>query len=126
MADRVEQVDSVKVRDEVLQVMYWMLGEKIAHEVDASYVARFLVIPEDDVAHALQGLRQTHLVLRGAASGAYRLTRRGIEEGGRRFNDEFHDLARQAHGECAPGCWCHSPEGEGKPCPSETRASAGG
>jgi hypothetical protein len=48
-----------------------------------------------------------------------------VEEGGRRFNDEFRDLTRQAHGECAPGCWCHTPEGEGRPCPSETRAAAG-
>lgn len=117
--------DGVKARDEVLQVMYWMLGEGLAHEVDASYVARFLVVPEADVAHALRGLREARLVLRGGAEGTYRLTKQGIEEGGRRFDDEFRDLTRQAHGECAPGCWCHSPEGEGRPCPSQTRAAAG-
>jgi len=121
----VDRTDSVQARDEVLQVMYWMLGEGLAHEVDAPYVARFLVVPEDDVALALRGLREAHLVLRGAGPATYRLTKRGIEEGGRRFNDEFRDLTKQAHGECAPGCWCHSPEGEGKPCPSETRAAAG-
>lgn len=115
---------SVEARDEVLQVMYWMLGEGISHEVDPAYVARFLVLPEEVVAHALQGLRDAHLVLRGAGAGTYRLTKHGIEEGGRRFYDEFRDLTKQPHGECAPGCWCHSPEGEGKPCPSVTRAAA--
>lgn len=114
----------VQARDEVLQVMYWMLGEGIAHEVDAAYVARFLVIPEDDVAAALAGLRDAKLVMRGAAGDSYRLTKDGIAEGGRRFADEFRDLTKQPHGECAPGCWCHTPEGEGKECPSVARAAA--
>lgn len=115
----------VQARDEVLQVMYWMLGEDIAHEVDAAYVARFLVLPLPEVAAALHGLRDAGLVLRGAAAGSYRLTKDGIEEGGRRFYDEFRDLTKQPHGECAPGCWCHTPEGEGKECPSVKRAVAG-
>lgn len=114
----------VEARDEVLQVMYWMLGEGIAHEVDAPYVARFLVIPEENIVAALAGLRQARLVLRGAAAGSYRLTKDGIVEGGRRFADEFSDLTKQPHGECAPGCWCHTPEGEGKECPSVRRAAA--
>ena len=42
-------LDELRVRDEVLQVMFWMLGEDIAHEIDASYVARFLGIPEDAI-----------------------------------------------------------------------------
>ena len=114
----------VQARDEVLQVMYWMLGEGIAHEVDAAYVARFLVIPEEAVAAALEGLRDARLVLRGGTPGTFRLAKDGIAEGGRRFADEFRDLTKQPHGECAPGCWCHTPEGEGKECPSVTRAAA--
>jgi len=39
-------IDDLKVRDEVLQVMFWMLGENIAHEIDARYLARFLSLPE--------------------------------------------------------------------------------
>ena len=113
----------VEARDEVLQVMYWMLGEGIAHEVGAAYVARFLVIPEENIVAALAGLRDARLVLRGATSGSYRLTKDGIVEGGRRFADEFRDLTKQPHGECAPGCWCHTPEGEGKECPSVKRAA---
>ncbi len=103
--------------------MYWMLGEKIAHEIDAAYLARFLALPEPAIAEALTVLDRERLVLRGGAPGRYRLSEDGMHEGGRRFQDEFGDLTRQAHGECAPGCWCHTPEGEGKPCPSVLRAA---
>lgn len=116
--------DDLKARDEVLQVMFWMLGENIAHEIDARYVARFLAVPEDAISDALTVLVRERLVLRGAEPGRYRLSEDGMREGGRRFQDEFRDLTKQAHGECAPGCWCHTPEGEGKECPSVTKAKA--
>ena len=117
-------IDDLKVRDEVLQVMFWMLGENIAHEIDAAYVARFLDLPEAAISSALTVLARERLVLHGAEPGRYRLSQDGMREGGRRFQDEFRDLTKQAHGECAPGCWCHTPEGEGKECPSVTKAKA--
>lgn len=117
-------IDRLRVRDEVLQVMYWMLGETIAHEIDAPYVARFLSLPVRDIGEALEVLARERLVLHGAAPERYRLSADGIREGGRRFADEFRDLTKQAHGECAPGCWCHTAEGEGKECPSVTKARA--
>ena len=121
-------MDRLRARDEVLQVMFWMLGENIAHELDAAYVARFLALPERVIADALEVLARERLVLHGASADRYRLSEDGIREGGRRFADEFRDLTKQAHGECAPGCWCHTPEGEGQECPSVTkaRAAAGG
>ena len=112
----------LRTRDEVLQVMYWMVGENIAHEVDAAYIARFLDLPEPEIVDALTVLAAERLTLHGADAGRYRLTEAGMREGGRRFQDEFRDLTKQAHGECSPGCWCHTPEGEGKECPSVTRA----
>ncbi len=112
----------LRTRDEVLQVMYWMLGENIAHEIDAGYVARFLAMPENEIAEALAVLAREGLVLHGAGAGRYRLSEDGMREGGRRFQDEFRDLTKQAHGECAPGCWCHTAAGEGKECPSVTKA----
>lgn len=114
----------LRVRDEVLQVMYWMLGETIAHEVDAPYIARFLGLPVADISEALAVLARERLLLHGATADRFRLSEDGIREGGRRFADEFRDLTKQAHGECAPGCWCHTPEGEGKECPSVTKARA--
>ncbi len=117
-------MDRLRTRDEVLQVMFWMLGENIAHELDAPYIARFLALPEGLIADALEVLARQRLVLHGASADRYRLSEDGIREGGRRFADEFRDLTKQAHGECAPGCWCHTPEGEGKECPSVTKARA--
>lgn len=117
-------LEELRARDEVLQAMYWMLGENIAHEVDAAYLARFLALPERDIADAVGVLARERLVLRGGAPGQYRLSEDGIREGGRRFHDEFRDLTKQPHGECAPGCWCHKPEGEGKPCPSLAKDAA--
>ncbi len=117
-------MDRLRARDEVLQVMFWMLGENIAHELDAPYIARFLALPEGVIADALEVLARERLVLHGASADRYRLSEDGIREGGRRFADEFRDLTKQAHGECAPGCWCHTPEGEGKECPSVTKARA--
>lgn len=117
-------IDDLRVRDEVLQVMFWMLGENIAHEIDAPYVARFLALPEGAISNALTVLARERLVLRGAEPDRYRLSEDGMREGGRRFQDEFRDLTKQAHGECAPGCWCHTAEGEGKECPSVTKAKA--
>lgn len=119
-----EGIHHLRVRDEVLQIMFWMLGENIAHEVDAPYVARFLDLPEGDIAGALAVLARERLTLRGAAAGRYRLSEEGMREGGRRFQDEFRDLTKQAHGECSPGCWCHTAAGEGKECPSVTKARA--
>ena len=114
----------LRVRDEVLQIMFWMLGENIAHEVDAPYVARFLAMPEAEIAEALAVLSRERLTLHGAEAGRFRLSEEGMREGGRRFQDEFRDLTKQAHGECSPGCWCHTAEGEGKECPSVTKARA--
>lgn len=116
--------ERLRMRDEVLQIMYWMLGEGIAHEVDAAYVARFLSVPEDGVAAALAGLADRRLVLRGGRRGCYRLTEDGMRDGATRFHDEFRDLTRLAHGQCAPGCWCHTPQGEGRDCPTRGRSAA--
>lgn len=118
--------DELRARDEVLQVMYWMLGEGIAHEVDAAYVSRFLAEDEPVVAAALAALQTRGLALHGGRPGAYRLSEQGIREGGRRFQDEFGDLTRQPHGECMPGCECHRPSGEGRPCPSLVPVASGG
>jgi hypothetical protein len=116
-------VDRLRARDEVLQVLYWMLGEAIAHEADARFLAKFLDLPETVIAQALVELHGQSLLFRGGLPESFRLSQDGIREGGRRFRDEFADLTKQAHGECMPGCSCHTPEGEGKPCPSTVAAA---
>lgn len=118
-------LEGIRARDEVLQIMYWMLGEGIAHEVDSAYVARFLAEPRESVAVALAALARDRLVVQGGRDGAFRLSREGIVEGARRFQDEFGDITKQAHGECAPGCTCHTEEGAGKPCPNRSAEAVG-
>ena len=78
-------VQGLAALDEILQVMYWLRGERLA--------ACGLVQPAE-----------------GQAPGGtprYALTAAGVHEGARRFADEFADLTRPGHYECAdPDCEC--------------------
>jgi hypothetical protein len=97
-------------QDEILQVMYWMLGEGLGNQVTVSELRRFLDTPEETLAAALHQLSATSLVCL-TAPGAYQLTETGVVEGRRRFVDEFEGMLRQGHYECNdPDCDCHSPE----------------
>ena len=109
-------LDNLFWRDEILEAMYWMRGEGLAWHVDAAELARFLVSDVDLIqAHLDRLVASGDLV---CEHGGYRLTEQGRREGAVRFHDAFADLTRPAHGECAPGCWCHDPAHPGEPCPS--------
>ena len=100
--------DALRRRDEILEVMYWMRGERLGDAVSAAELRVFLgddtpVLADDLAALAGDGLIEP---VEGE-DGRFRLTRRGVEEGGRRFADSFADLQRPGHGECnRPGCLC--------------------
>jgi hypothetical protein len=98
-----------EAQDEILQVMYWMRGEKIAEDVSAADLARFVGSSELDIDGILERLAVLGLV-RPVPSGGelrYALTDEGAREGGRRFADEFKDLTKPGHGECGdPDCEC--------------------
>jgi hypothetical protein len=97
-------------QDEILQVMYWMLGEGLGNEVTVADLRRLLDTSDEMLEAALQRLSAISLV-RLAAPGAYQLTETGVVEGRRRFVDEFEGMLRQGHYECKdPDCDCHSPE----------------
>lgn len=114
-------LDELFWRDEVLQAMFWMKGEGLADAVSSADLARFL----GGDAHVI-GRQMSRLVAGGylerlaGRPAVYRLTEMGRLEGARSFRDEFADLTRLAHGECAPGCWCHDPAHAGEPCPSHS------
>lgn len=99
-------VDELAAADEVLQVMYWLHGEGLASEVSAPDLVRW--VDRTDLGALLERLAgQGLLRLASRHPRRYALTERGVEEGGRRFADEFSDLTRQAHGECGdPDCEC--------------------
>jgi len=103
------ELEVLKVRDEVLQAMYWMRSEGLADAPKAAELARFLTVPAETLATYLD-----RFVLDGylaSTRGGYELTARGEETGKRTFAEEFADLTRPGHGECDEDCWCHdSPE----------------
>lgn len=106
-----DPLESLKRRDEILQVMFWIRGEGLGPDVSPSDILRF-VDDEPAVTAALAQLCEDGYVepVDGSPpTRRYRLTELGIQEGRRTFLDEFEPyLARAGHGECgAADCDCH-------------------
>ncbi len=95
-------IESLRCRDDILQAMYWLLGEGFGTDTDAAGLARLIGIDAALVRDQLAVLEDQGSVDR--ADERYRLSATGQREGGRRFADEFADLQLTAHGECAPDC----------------------
>ncbi len=111
------ELDVLKVRDEVLQAMYWMHGERLADAPSAAELARFLAVPAGTLEPYLQRFVSERYLDRTAEG--YRLTPKGEELGKRSFADEFAGLTGQAHGECDDDCWCHESPEEAARCLEE-------
>ena len=104
-----DELEVLRIRDEVLQAMYWMRSEGLADAPSAQELARFLA-----VAHETLNAYLERFVADGyleALGDGYTLTATGETTGKRTFAEEFADLTRPGHGECDEDCWCHeSPE----------------
>ncbi len=99
---RVDPIEALRCRDDILQSMYWMRGEGFAEDADVQTLITFMA--EDE---AMLQEQLTILVADGyleETDGRYRLSDSGSKEGGRRFADEMTDLQKTAHGECGPDC----------------------
>ena len=98
--------------DEILQVMYWLRGERLADAVTAGDLLRWVGLETEAVGPLLGRLAACGLVQPAEGPGPggtprYALTAAGVREGARRFADEFADLTRPGHYECAdPDCEC--------------------
>lgn len=103
------ELEALKIRDEVLQAMYWMRSEGLADAPSARELATFLAVPADTLGpYIARFVDDGYLEVDGSG---FRLTASGEETGKRGFADEFADLTRPSHGECDENCWCHeSPE----------------
>lgn len=111
------ELDALRVREEVLQAMYWLRSEGLADEPDAVQLARFLAVPAATLAPYLE-----RFVAEGylePADAGFRLSERGSEAGKRGFAQEFAGLTGQAHGECDDDCWCHDSPEEAARCLEE-------
>lgn len=97
--------------DEVLQILYWLRGEKLADDAALTDLQRFVPTDAAALASVLDRLERNGLVSRSLSDVGgprYRLTDEGVREGGRRFADEFADITKPGHGECGdPECDCH-------------------
>lgn len=104
-----DAVDSLRWRDEILGVLYWLRGEEIMSDAAAGDLGGFLVAEPELLAYHLERLTAEGYLLRDDHDGTprYRLSDSGGEEGGRVFADDFAELTGSAHGECGPGCSCH-------------------
>jgi len=103
------ELEALRIRDEVLQAMYWMRSEGLSDAPTADELARFLAVPAATLAPYLERFKQDGY-LEGDLSG-WRLSVHGHETGKRTFAEEFADLTKPGHGECDDDCWCHdSPE----------------
>ena len=117
-----DELEVLRVRDEVLQAMYWMHSEGISEEPTVQELSRFLAVPDNLLKAYLNRFVDDGLLEHSA--GRYQLSARGMEDGKRTFADEMADLTRPTHGECDADCWCHdSPEAAAE-CLHE-RAGAG-
>ena len=114
-----DSLDELFWRDEVLEAMYWMIGEGIETAVAPADLRGFLDAPSDEVERTFAGLEDDGFV-RDTDRG-YVFTERGERAARRRFADEFADIQGfdAAHTDCGPDCWCHDPDHGEDECPSE-------
>ncbi len=99
------ELEVLRVRDELLQAMYWMRAEGLAQTPTVRELSTFLVVPADTLAAYVERFVADGYL--SPADGGYRLTSAGEEAGKRGFADEFADLTKPGHGECDEDCWCH-------------------
>jgi hypothetical protein len=102
-------------RDEILQLMFWLSGEGLAPDAAPDDLRRFLETDPGGLEARLEQLAQEgYLDLCPGDSRRYRLSTFGIEEGRRRFVEEFRPyLARESHVVCGdPTCDCHSTDAD--------------
>lgn len=113
-ANKMQPVDELYWRDEILQVMYWYRGEGFGEALTVRDLQTFLpadvyllatqmeaMVHEGYLVHVVHGQEER----KGETSPQhYTFTAYGASEGARRFADEFAGLTGQAHGECGPDC----------------------
>jgi hypothetical protein len=116
------ELDALRIRDEVLQAMYWMRSEGLADAPPAGELARFLAVPVETLVPYLERFVTDGYLER--AEGCYRLTEVGTQIGKRSFADEFAELTRPSHGECDDDCWCHESPEEAARCLEERAGHA--
>jgi hypothetical protein len=110
-SDQDPALQGIYWRDEILQLMYWLRGEGLLEDVASDDLRRFLEADPGRLEERLVQLVQDgYLEPAREEKGRYQLSALGIEEGRRRFVDEFAPfVGRESHGACGdPACACHT------------------
>jgi hypothetical protein len=111
-------------RNEILQLMFWLRGEGLFEDAAPDNLWRFLgTDPGRLEEHLEQLVREGYLEPSPGDGRRCRLNALGIEEGRRRFVDEFTPfLGRESHIVCGdPTCECHTSAGDVPPSSRQTR-----
>lgn len=98
--------EQLRLRDEALQVLYWLKGEGLDEECTAKQFALWIGADETSLQPVLEILVKDGWLEPGTAPDSYRFTEQGEQEGKRRFADEFvdHGLGWSGPGGCGPDC----------------------
>lgn len=112
-----DDLELLRMRDEVLPALYWMNAEGLTSAPSRDELARFLAMSADALNPWLG-----EFVARGwleEGEGRFRLTAAGEEVGKQAFAEDFADMTGATHGECDESCWCHSSPDEARRCLDE-------
>lgn len=95
-------------KDEILQVLYWMYGEKLGSKVSAKEFISLLNTPEENLSLHLAILVEDNYLIRTEENNEvkYSLSDFGRKEAGQRFAGAFQGLQKAGHGECSADCDC--------------------
>jgi len=104
-----DELEVLRIRDEVLQAMYWMRSEGISEKPTVEELSRFLALPQETLGLYLECFISDGLL--ESSDATFCLTALGEDAGKRTFAEEMAELTGSSHGECDDDCWCHdSPE----------------
>lgn len=106
--------EDLKLRDDVLQVLFWVRGEGLGEDADPTELSIWLGMESHLLTPILDAMRRDGYLVPGRRPCSWALSDLGLAEGGRRFTEEFADagLGASGHGECGPECDCsqHGPD----------------
>ena len=112
-----DELELMRMRDEVLPALYWMTAEGLTSAPSAAELGRFLAVAAPELEPWLgEFVERDWLEER---DGRFRLTEAGEELGKRAFAEDFSDMTGATHGECDESCWCHSSPDEARRCLEE-------
>lgn len=119
--------DSIRKRDEILEVVYWLRGEGLREAVRPADLRPLVGLEEAEARNQMEALAAAGLLERSPGEDpAYRLTDTGSREAGRRFVESFAGILGRGHGTaCAPGCECESLHAPDADCPTHGRHAHG-